>query len=362
MGLKLDRGSLQTEEASASGSVLEGVWINVTLIQVLRNSLPNTVGSAKSEAPTNGIVTVAREWVDKATCCEYSGRVGEVHGVSSGDDLGTQPPVSHGVTSTIDHLHPSNELRLRMILPQELVDEILVHLQHDIQALENCSLVAKSWTYPSQKLLYTYVFICPFKYETWQEIASPATAKLLQHVHSLHCFRFNSLHDFHEDYLKSFHRLQKLDLDEVDHFELDAVNLFPAFENSLSSLLIYHLSFNLDAFIKLLCYFPNLRYLQLFDLTFDTEHLTTPPPSSTPLRGTLSLHAFSLENTDILLRVLCQLELEYDKLEIDGVLVDHSPSHVRSIISTCGKTLTHLKLGPHDGKLHTLYNSITSIA
>ena len=51
------------------------------------------------------------------------------------------------------HLKLSLELGLRMILSPELVDEILVHLRHDKQALRKCSLVSKLWTYPSQKLL-----------------------------------------------------------------------------------------------------------------------------------------------------------------------------------------------------------------
>ena len=50
-------------------------------------------------------------------------------------------------------------------------------------------------------------------------------------------------------------------------------------------------------------------------------------------------------------------ELEYDELEIYEVL-----SRSTSLISTCGKTVMHLKLGPHDGKFHTLHNTVTSIA
>ena len=274
---------------------------------------------------------------------------------------GTQPPVSHGVvaTSTIDHPHPSNELRLRMILPQELVEEILVHLRHDNKALRNCSLVAKSWTYPSRKLLYTRISITPSAYRTWQEIASPTTAELLQHVHSLRCLWFNSLYDLHEDYLKSFRRLRKLDLNEV-YYESDATNLFPAFQNTLSSLSLSRISFNLDVFIKLLGYFPNLRELYLYYLTLYTKHLTTPPPTSTPLHGTLSLDSLSPKSTNILLRALCELEPEYDEL----VFFDFygNPSHVRSLFSTCEKTLTRLNIGPDDCKLHTLHINITGIA
>ena len=50
-------------------------------------------------------------------------------------------------------------------LPCELVDEIVTHLRCDERALRNCSLVARSWTYPSQKLLYARIYITPETYK-----------------------------------------------------------------------------------------------------------------------------------------------------------------------------------------------------
>ena len=247
-----------------------------------------------------------------------------------------------------------------MVLPPELVDEILIHLRRNKQALQNCSLVAKSWTYPSQKLLYSRVHITPSTYRTWQEIASPTSAELLQHAHSLTCFRIDSLHGLHEDYLKSFHHLQELNLDQVYDIKLDTVNLFQAFQNTLSSLSLSRVSLTLDAFIKLLGYFPNLRELRLTEPAFDSEHRTVPPPSTSP-RGTLSLLLSSARNTDILLRGLCELEPEYNELHIYELGDSTSTSPVHTVISACEKTLTHLQLGLRDCKLHTLHNSITSL-
>ena len=247
-----------------------------------------------------------------------------------------------------------------MILPPELVDEILTHLQHDKQALRNCSLVAKTWTYSSQKLLYAHVNITPSTYLRWHEIASPTSAKPLRHVRSLNCFQLQSLYNIHEDYLKSFHCLQNLSLHDSGNIEFNTVDLFPAFQNTLSSLSLANLSLTSDAFINLLGHFPNLRELHLSELTFCAELRTTPPPS-TPLRGALALLTLSTyDHTNILLRGLCEFKLEYDELEIFGV--HGNPSHVRSLISTCEKTLEHLILGALDCKLHTLHNNITSTA
>ena len=251
-------------------------------------------------------------------------------------------------------------LWLRMTVPQELVEEIIVHSRHDNQVLQNCSLVAKLWAYPSQKLLYTRIRVTPSTYKTWQEIASPTSANLLRHVHTLTFHQFESLHDFQDDYLKSFHHLQHLSLDQVHNVDLDTVNLFPAFQNTLSLLNLFRVSFTVDAFINLIGHFPKLEELHVSEPTFDSERQTVPPPS-TPPRGALRFFVLPAKSADILLPALCELELEYHELEIYEVL-GRSTSHVPSLVSTCGKTLTHLKLGPHDGKLHTLYNSITSIA
>ena len=242
-----------------------------------------------------------------------------------------------------------------MALLPELVDEALVHLRQDKQALRNCSLVAKSWTYPSQKLLYTDVFLTPLTYQTWQEIASPTSAKLLRNVHSLTCHQFNSLHEFHEGYLKSFHRLQCLTLNRVGNLNLDTVNSFSAFQNTLSSLSLIYVSLTLDAFITLIGYFPKLRELRLSEPTFDSDNRTVPPPS-TPPRGSLRVTTIT---PNILLRELCELELEYDGLEIFDI-PGNSKSHTRSVISTCEKTLKHLKLYPCTPR--TLHNSITRTA
>ena len=247
-----------------------------------------------------------------------------------------------------------------MILPPELVDKIITYLRHDKRTLGNCSLVAKPWTYSSQKLLYTSVRITPSRYQTWQEIASPTSAKLLQHARSLAYYKLQSLHDFQEEYLKSFHRLQHLTLDRVCNVDFNAVSLFPALQNTLSSLSLSRLSLTLDTLVSFLSHFPNLRAFHLSEPTFTAEHRTVPLPS-TPPRGTLRLSTFSTKSTDILLRTLTELKPEYDKLEIFEVR-NRFTSHVNPIVSTCERTLTHLNLGPHECKLHTLHHSNTSIA
>ena len=103
--------------------------------------------------------------------------------------------------------------KLRMALPPELVDDILIYLRHDKRTLLNCSLAAKSWVCRSQKLLHDWHHcFTPETHRTWQETASPTGAEQLQHVRSLTCSRFNRLLPSHRGYFKSFPRLLHITL------------------------------------------------------------------------------------------------------------------------------------------------------
>jgi hypothetical protein len=134
-------------------------------------------------------------------------------------------------------------------------------------------------------------------------------------------------------------------LDRIHNIDLDTVNLFPAFQNTLSSLSLLRVSLTLDAFAKLLGYFPNLRELILSGPTLCVEHRTIPLPSITPPRGRLSLSFFSPESMDTLLRGLCELAPEYDEPKIFEVSTP-SISRIPSIVSACAKNLKRLKLHP----------------
>ena len=143
----------------------------------------------------------------------------------------------------------------RMTLPFELVDEIITHLQHDKRALQNCSLVAKSWTYPSQKLLFASIVLTPEIYKKRQENGPPSSA-VLQHVRTLTCHRFSLFGVLQGDFLKSLHRLQDLALYGRVHIDPIAPNQFLAFQDTLSSLTLYRVSLTRSTFICLIAISP----------------------------------------------------------------------------------------------------------
>ena len=227
-----------------------------------------------------------------------------------------------------------------MALPPELIDEILTYLRDDKPALLNCSLIAKSWVYPSQKLLYTDVRLTPKTYRIWQENSSPTSAELLQHVRTLSWHHFLQLS--HRDYFGSLHRLERLAFRDFVRVESNITNIFSAFHTTLSSLSLSHVSLTWVAFIKVVDYFPNLRDLHLDQSLFVGDPRAVPPLSRPP-QGKLHLSLLSPDVTSMLSNGLPASELRYDELEIIDVL-DYTPSRIQPIVSACGKTLTRLAL------------------
>ena len=87
-----------------------------------------------------------------------------------------------------------------MALPPELIDEILAYLQVNKRMLQDCSLVAKSWVYPNQKLLHMNAHLTPETYRIWQENVSPAGTEPLQHFRILSWHYFYPLQSSYGDY------------------------------------------------------------------------------------------------------------------------------------------------------------------
>ena len=146
--------------------------------------------------------------------------------------------------------------------------------------------------------------------------------------------------------------LRHLALHNIGDIESNTVDLFPSFQNTLSSLSLHRVRLTLDTFIKLLGYFPNLKQLTLHDSAFDPERWATPLPPTHP-RGKLTLSALSEEDTDALLWGLRQLEPEYDELNFLEVY----GNSIHSIISTCNKTLKRLQLSRRVCKFHTIFKT-----
>ena len=231
-----------------------------------------------------------------------------------------------------------------MSLPPELIDEILFHLRHDKQTLLNCSLVAKSWVYRSQKLLYEWhLRLTPETFRTWQETASPTSMESLQHVHSLTYSEFYTFDIFHGDYLKPpLHRLQHITFNDVWFVQPDPTKSLPASQTTISSLYLCRVDIFTITIVNLINFLPNLKDLHIHQCMI-FGHLTVEiPPFTKSPRGTLHLTDIGAMNMALLSSCFSDRELGYDELEI--VDCGQSDSDVLPIVYACGKALVRLKL------------------
>jgi len=159
-----------------------------------------------------------------------------------------------------------------MNLPPELLDEIIDHIS-DEQSLRNCSLVAKSWVYPSRRQIFEFVDIWrDGPLYMWLDAISPTNIGVLQHVRSVQCRSYlhpDSPHPpagFLHDYWPSFHHLERLAFSSGFLPPYTQIPIFSAFRHSLLSLSLRSCGVRIDGLVTLVDYFPNLAHLELVSL------------------------------------------------------------------------------------------------
>jgi len=236
-----------------------------------------------------------------------------------------------------------------MRLPVELIDEILGHLPpYDEKSLRSCSLVAKSWLHPSQRRLFVSAFIGPETYQSWLDNISPKNTGLLRHLRSLEYVVQRSEHNLSHplrridddlrDYLPSFYQLQSLTLGSMDIRPLVPAyaKLFFAFRHTLSSLSLVGVSTTLNALVTIVGYFPNLRNLEIHDMSFEAGSCPT-PHLPYPLRGRPSVQWTKETGRELFLDRFSGLNLEYSELVITG-------EYEQRIVTAVEGSLKRLKL------------------
>ena len=218
-----------------------------------------------------------------------------------------------------------------MRFPQELIDEILNYLplddEQNQQSLRNCSLVAKSWTNPSQGRLFKTVEIQEATFRQWLDTIPPAHTELLRHVHSLSYITTaeqligrvqEHRIDVLRDYLPSFHRLQHLTL-SFTHIPSDIsrqIGIFSAFRHGLSQLSLQCCTVTISALVALINFFPSLDRLDLHNIVHDADG-----EAASPLRRPLirKLHTSRLHKDALdILAQLSELGLVFEELDVDG--------------------------------------------
>jgi hypothetical protein len=242
-----------------------------------------------------------------------------------------------------------------MDLPQELLDGIFSHLPSDGgKTLRACALVARTWVYPAQRLLFSSIRFNTDTYQSWEKAISPANTELLTHIRSLHYFTRNP-HPRHRiiphvnalaGYLPSFRQLQILTLSGMRVNPDCSQGIFSAFQHTLSSLSLREVSLPWVVFAALVDYFPSLRNLEVRDPNYDEDDRQSTTLSK-PLYGKLFISTFTDEALATFSDKLPGLPVAYDELTIGWSSIARPvPRYYQQIIDTCAKSLKRLNLHP----------------
>lgn len=241
-----------------------------------------------------------------------------------------------------------------MTLPLELVDEIIWYLAYDARALRRCSLVAKSWVHLCRKWLFQEVVVTRRTHQLWLDRISPRDVELLRNVRSftyisdpsvwgaITPYRIDSLYR----YMHALGRLKFLELSSMflGPEVLQQIELFSAFQHTLTSLRLAGCCVTSSALITIINYFPGLVDLKLYSLTREVDG-SLPPPLSRPLRG--KLYVGGVRTDRPLFNGLSNPPPELDELCFDGV---HAPLFYDCILDAPGGTVERLVLRGYTGR------------
>jgi hypothetical protein len=243
-----------------------------------------------------------------------------------------------------------------MELPQELVDEIIDHLPpDDKKSLRNSSLVAKSWTRPSQKRLFEDICIDQHNLKSWLENIPPTNIILLEHVRKLSYSEFTTgeippTRCALRDYLPSLRQLRYLNLTCARIPScLEYVGPFSAFQHTLSTISLVHCKTTKGGLITLINYFPNLSSLGISALGYIQENDPTHPLTRT-LFAKLCVTTCPA-GTLVLFEELSRLGLRFEEVVISNTTYEPEWSHFsKRIADIFGGSVKRLNIiRPHNG-------------
>ena len=233
------------------------------------------------------------------------------------------------------------------LLPPELLAEIINHIPDD-KSLRNCSLVAKSWVYPSQRCIFRAVNVSrTTRLKSWSETISPTNIEVLQHVRSLTYNIANtpgSRHpplDFLRDYSPSLPHLKRLIFFSGFLPSPTQLGTYSPFQRSLSFISLWGCSVTVSRLVTLVNYFPNLAHLELMGLSHKVDGRPA-LPFSRPLQK-LTVTDLYTNGGLVLLDQLMGLHPQCDEVAI-GMYATSCPSLAQRVIDGVKANVKRLNL------------------
>ena len=257
---------------------------------------------------------------------------------------------------------PSSPRPMPPHIPQEILDEIIDTIAGDPLAytspirrrvLQECTLVAKSWTRRSQKYLFTHVSLTPENLESWCRVNALNPNSLNHHVRILELKQNDepSTRKFEPDTMEiarpylNFPQLEMLGLSQWDNLATFSIpQTFGHYSTqSLRSLNIIDSISNGDVLLELAALFPFVDEF-VIDCAYTTDERITKTftfPNSIQWRS-LRMVAADASITGVL-DVIASLPLNCQVLDISYELLE-DPYPIMRLIQACSTTLKSLRL------------------
>lgn len=228
-------------------------------------------------------------------------------------------------------------------VPQELVDEILDYLARDAATLRSCSLVAKSWIYPSRRHLFNTLFLAAGEINRWNETFPNPEDSPAGHVRDLSfCFLHPDAPISFADRMPYFSNVQQLTLIgrvATEPSFISALGQLPPTTRSVDITFSKVLATHIVSVIQQL---PNLDNLSLMSAEWSGA---IPPGTGKTMRsrltGKLRLRR-KLAHCD-LLNMLTEVQPgpQFTEVEIRDASMNCFPAALK-LVRTCQDTITKL--------------------
>jgi hypothetical protein len=163
-------------------------------------------------------------------------------------------------------------------------------------------------------------------YQSWLSTISPTNTGVLRHVRSLQYFHHHQKPSDPRrgvyslrDYLPSFSHLHTLTFRNFDVEETipDHLEIFSAFQHTLSSSSLVHVSITWSKFVALFGYFPRLRHLEVRRVLFRVDDRPAPQMNHA-LRGRMVIDQLDNEGLKPFIDWFSGLRAEYEELVMLG--------------------------------------------
>ena len=227
--------------------------------------------------------------------------------------------------------------------PPETFD-LIVDFLDDLDALEACCLVSKSWIHRTRKYLFSHVEFMESDSERWQKIFPDPSNSPAHYTRSLSICAdeiFTLVDTGAGDWIRAFSGVIRLELGFF-HSNISLAPLHGLFPTLKSLRVSYRFSRSSSEMFGLVCSFPLLEDLSLYSPNDDNEDEWDIPSTSPRLTGSLDLTMLNTIGPAV--RRLLELPSGLHFSKIDVSYEEEDFESMMDLVSSCSDTLESLSI------------------